>query len=324
MRLFRRLNKYLVLCLLIFSVTTLDLEAGMARQVLLAVPEVANNQPSGEFLAVIHAAASCLKKNKAPLKISIISDDALAAKYAKIILHSYGLKNQQVEILGSLRQLKLAGAVGLDVYGSLSSGGQDYLRQSGVAFNLLPAGKDKDIPLTRRKGRRDSYSAIIVLGTAPLDETTPSLDMGRRVETAIKLWKRNPEVLLIFSGGRTGGSISEAMMMVLMAYARGISPSDIILEQDSRSTEENAQFSARLAGKMPIEKTILVTRASHLRRAALIFKKYPQFGKVQPVASRILKREIIGDFQDYLAFNDSPRVRQILAKILKEYQGAGW
>jgi uncharacterized SAM-binding protein YcdF (DUF218 family) len=175
------------------------------------------------------------------------------------------------------------------------------------------AGKEQALRAVLEK---DSKVGIIVLGTAPLDETTPSLDMIRRVETGIRILKESPDSVLILSGGRAVGNVSEAKMMARMAYAQGIPATRVILEEDSRSTQENARFLARQKFKI----IILVTRPTHLARAVSVFQKHPEFSKIAGVASEISETEMLEDLEKYLKFHDSLRVRQQMQKILAEYR----
>lgn len=288
------------------------------EQLLLAVPALLNSQPSADFLSVLNSAFFCLGKEKTALKVNIVSDDILAEKYAKIILHSYGLKNEQIEMLTSVRSLRSGDISGLTVVGTLSLKDRYYLRQGGITYATVPRS-DNRISASSKHNTRSFDTAIIVLGTAPLDETTPSLDMVRRVETGTGLLKKNPHAVLIFSGGRTGGPISEAKMMALMAYAKGIAPSEIILEEDSLSTVENAQYVVRIVKTLQVKRFILVSRSTHLKRAVSIFVTYPEFKNLETAASTISKEEIRGNLEEYLAFRDSERVRQILHKIMSEF-----
>ncbi|MCX5714805.1 MAG: DUF6498-containing protein [Candidatus Omnitrophica bacterium] len=166
--------------------------------------------------------------------------------------------------------------------------------------------------------QRCSDTAIIVLGTRELDQTTPSLDMSRRVEKGVELYAKHPSALLIFTGGKTSGPVSEAAMMAELAVKLGVHPGEFILEEESHSTKENAQFTANLVLGCAIKRTMIVTRLGHLKRATRIFFKYRVFGKIQPVTSNISKKEIIRNLQEYLAGHQSVPVQQILEKIKKE------
>ncbi|MCX5698066.1 MAG: YdcF family protein [Candidatus Omnitrophica bacterium] len=165
---------------------------------------------------------------------------------------------------------------------------------------------------------RCSDTAIVVLGTRPLDDVTPSLDMIRRVEKGIELHVKYPNAVLIFTGGMTAGPVSEARMMAELAAKEGIPAGSLIFEEQSRSTEENARFTAQLVLSCSIKRTILVTRPGHLRRATRTFGKYRVFGNIQPAASRISKNEIIRNLQEYLTGHQSTVVQQILEKVMRE------
>ena len=294
-------------------------QAAEGRQALLVIPGLVDSRPSPNFLSVIHTAVSSLDKTENILRIHIISDDTLSSKYAKIILHSYGFTIAQVDILDSIQALKLDKESLLDIYGRPSAQVRDYLRSKGVGFRLV-AEKSSALLKNTPEEIKTFDTIIIVLGTGPLDETTPSLDMVQRVETAMKVLDKNPHSLLLFSGGKTAGPISEAKMMLLIAYARGVSPSSIILEEDSLTTIENARFSAKIVGRLSSKRCILVSRPTHLKRALPIFGKYPEFKEIQVEPSYISKEEITRNFEEYLAYNKSKRVCQLLDKILREYR----
>ena len=165
---------------------------------------------------------------------------------------------------------------------------------------------------------RCSDIAIIVLGTRPLDHVTPSLDMVRRVEKAIELHVKYPAAILIFTGGKTAGPVSEARMMAQLAAKGGIPAGSVILEEQARSTEDNARFTAQLVLGSTIKRIILITRPGHLKRAARTFGKYRIFGIIQPAAAHVSKKEIIRNLQEYLVAHRSIAVQQQLEKVMEE------
>ncbi len=110
--------------------------------------------------------------------------------------------------------------------------------------------------------------AIVVLG-APLrnDRRTPILD--ERIEAAAQLFHAGGAPKVIASGGVTAGStIAEAEAIAEVLRGRGI---DVIVERRSRTTLENARFTAAL---LPRGATVwLVTQPFHGRRAARLFRR---------------------------------------------------
>lgn len=316
MKLYRRgLQGIAVSLFLATSVLPLRADAVKPRELLVVSPVCDAAVPGEDFFAVIRAAASQIQAASAPGKVKIFSESQLSAQYAKIILHSYGVKNRDVEIIKSFKRLPGGSSAGLDVAGKLLEKDRGSLIQKGFSISQL----SETGPVTRSElSQPSSATGIIVLGTEPLDETTPSLDMVRRVETGIEVFKKDPGNLLIFSGGRTAGSISEARMMALIAYSRGIDPRNVMTEEEFRSTIENAARVSRLVPGLSLKRFILVTRPTHMARAISVFKNYPAFKNIEGVPSAISKPEISGNFETYFAFHDRKRTRVIYNKILTE------
>ena len=271
--------------------------------------------------SLMHSAADYLDRNKMVLDIRLFSQNESAVKYAKIALTSYGYWTRSIEMMDSVQLFKKNSSP-LDILGEFSKDEKDYFEAQGIKSYQIPA-----MPLSNNLDERQTQLlqdklGIIVLGTRPFDETTPSLDMVRRVEKGISLLRDNPQAILIFSGGRTGGEISEAKMMEVIAEVRGAQPSQIVLEENSKSTVENAIFSVPVVHKLQLKRFFLVTRPTHKARAAAAFRKYPEFRDLQPVVSNITLKDIVGNFGEYLARHDSKDARQILNKIQKEFKKA--
>jgi uncharacterized SAM-binding protein YcdF (DUF218 family) len=97
----------------------------------------------------------------------------------------------------------------------------------------------------------------------------------RFVETAI-LARRLPEAKILISGGsgalRLKGE-GDAETAPRLLQALGVEPGRLLLENQSRNTYENAQFSQRLADPQPGERWLLVTSAFHMPRAMGLFRR---------------------------------------------------
>lgn len=122
------------------------------------------------------------------------------------------------------------------------------------------------IPFRKRK-----LDYIIVLGAGLNgDEVTPLL--ASRLEKGIALYLKNPQSKLIVSGGQGADEwISEAEAMKNYAVARGIPEEDIMIENQSKNTRENLQFSYKL---MPTSgKVAIVTNYYHVFRALILAKQ---------------------------------------------------
>ena len=113
---------------------------------------------------------------------------------------------------------------------------------------------------------------MIVLG-AQVRGKTPSYNLARRLDAAYEYLKKNPETIVILSGGQgEGEEISEAEAMAIYLEEKGISRQQMILEDQSRNTHENIMFSRE---KMENEQAevIVVTNNFHVFRGVKIAKK---------------------------------------------------
>lgn len=112
---------------------------------------------------------------------------------------------------------------------------------------------------------------VVVLGAGLMgQEVTPLL--AGRIRKGISIYQKNPGSKLIMSGGQGPDEvISEAQAMTNYALMQGVPETDILLENQSRNTDENVRFSYEL---MPADSHFaLVTNSYHIFRALLIAKK---------------------------------------------------
>lgn len=112
----------------------------------------------------------------------------------------------------------------------------------------------------------EGLDAIVVLG-AKVNDDGPSGSLRERIEAAADYLSRNPDTLVIASGGQGADEpISEAECIFQGLTARGIDPARITLEENSFHTHENLQNSFAL---LPpgTENVGLVTNEFHICRA---------------------------------------------------------
>lgn len=98
-------------------------------------------------------------------------------------------------------------------------------------------------------------------------------DTNARIEKAVQLYEEGWAPVVIFSGAAAEGEISNAEAMKNIAVKKGIPTSDILLEEYSQDTEENAEFSANIIKEKEFTKIILVTSPYHQRRTYELFKE---------------------------------------------------
>jgi uncharacterized SAM-binding protein YcdF (DUF218 family) len=101
-----------------------------------------------------------------------------------------------------------------------------------------------------------------------------------RAGQALWLYKTGRVQKLIISGGRgnlsfqTPSEVDEGQMIRVFLETGGVPATDIVLENESRNTYENAQFSGRvLRQQFQTSTCVLVTSAFHMRRAGACFQK---------------------------------------------------
>lgn len=99
-------------------------------------------------------------------------------------------------------------------------------------------------------------------------------EQEERVRYGIKLlkddWSRKDRIIM--AGGPLVWKYTWAAIMKEQAESLGISGTKILLEDKSRSTEEDALYTKELLKKNGFRSIILVTSPYHSRRAAIIFK----------------------------------------------------
>ena len=121
--------------------------------------------------------------------------------------------------------------------------------------------------------------AIVVLGggvrPAEFVELLPNLtDPADRVWHAARLFHAAKAPLLVMSGGRDAfkSATSEAAVMRQFAQDLGVPSRAILLEERSRNTRQNAEFTAEILKAKGVSRILLVTSALHMRRAVSLFE----------------------------------------------------
>ena len=149
----------------------------------------------------------------------------------------------------------------------------------GLANEALRAWERPAVPLAALPPRAD---AAVLLGGITDDGRQPAdrvyLHAGAdRLTNALWLYRAGRVRRIIVSGG--SGAVgpqagSEARHLATLLRLAAVPPADIWLEQRSRNTHENAQFTKQLLAHHPgVDTLVLVTSAFHMRRAAGCFAK---------------------------------------------------
>jgi uncharacterized SAM-binding protein YcdF (DUF218 family) len=153
----------------------------------------------------------------------------------------------------------------------------------GPAANWLVESLQAGYP-TQPEGQWGRRSAIVVLGAGterlPGSNAVEAAEFGyARLLKALELYlacKRGEgSCMLLLSGGdaRNNG-VSEAAVYGLQLNRLGINPADLVFEDHSMNTWQNAQFSAALLSARRVDRVYLVSSAIHLRRSELYFAHF--------------------------------------------------
>lgn len=158
-----------------------------------------------------------------------------------------------------------------------------------VTLTALPVGDWALAPLETRypvsPPLEASPDGIIVLGGAVetakwrMTGQVHLNDQAERVTEAAVLALRYPSARIVLAGGGAtlgpiGGDLpSEAAAMAALLAQLGVDPTRMILEEQSRNTAGNAEFSLGLAQPKPGERWLLVTSAAHMPRSVAAFER---------------------------------------------------
>ncbi len=117
------------------------------------------------------------------------------------------------------------------------------------------------------------YDAIVVLGARVYRGGGPSDALRYRVHTGARLYREGKAPLVVFTGGspEPATTPTEAQVALRLALAEGVPLEVCLLEEESRTTWENAAFVAPLLRERSMARVRVVTDRYHLPRALRCF-----------------------------------------------------
>lgn len=157
---------------------------------------------------------------------------------------------------------------------------------AGAAAAIVPVAALPLVPLEDRfpvlQTPPDKVDGIILLGGAVDPERTAEYNQvalnqsAARVTETLRLARRYPAARIVLSGGLGGlrrEPITEAAATARLLIDLGVAQNRLVIEDRSRTTRENAEFSKRIVNPKPGEIWVLVTSASHMPRAVGCFRR---------------------------------------------------
>jgi uncharacterized SAM-binding protein YcdF (DUF218 family) len=147
-----------------------------------------------------------------------------------------------------------------------------------VVSDALRASLERQFP-NQPADQADEADVIVLLGggisPAPRDWPYPDLNRAAdRIWHAARLFHAGKAPVIIVSGGlsprETANSEADAMSQLLVDL--GVPSEAIVFEDQSRTTRENAVYTARLLEARGHQRVLLVTSALHMPRALATFR----------------------------------------------------
>jgi uncharacterized SAM-binding protein YcdF (DUF218 family) len=169
--------------------------------------------------------------------------------------------------------------------------------------------------------KTSDHTVIVVLGYALTKKGRGDAKLFERLRVAAKTAALNPTARIIVSGGQVQAGHTEADVMAAWLIERRIERSRIVIEDASRDTVGNALNVAQLLKQFATDHVILITSASHMRRARTLFEEaLRQSGiaaPVTPVAApdipRLEMAKTVGPRERLSVFRDLLRVSGLWA-----------
>lgn len=119
------------------------------------------------------------------------------------------------------------------------------------------------------------FDTIIVLGCPADPGGKPSPVQRERVSEGVRQYQAGVAPTLIMTGGAAHNQYVEAEVMASIAKAQGVPPSAVLKEPQAQNTIQNAYYSVRIMKAHDWHSAKIVSSASHLPRASLIFARFP-------------------------------------------------
>lgn len=173
----------------------------------------------------------------------------------------------------------------------------------------------------------DAQAIVVLSGYIfPADDVRPEPELAPdtlyRCLRAAELYRQGKRCPVVVSGGAVDAESGDppiAPRMRDFLVQLGVSATDVIVEDRSRTTWENAVETRKLLEPRGIDKVILVTDAIHLPRSIRCFRK--QGIEVTPCGCRYRATSFKASLSDFLP---SPGAASGMLEVWHEWLGLAW
>lgn len=129
--------------------------------------------------------------------------------------------------------------------------------------------------IPQKNTTRDHFDVIIVLGAPANPDGSPGPEQGERVLEGVREYRNGRASHLIMSGGAAHNRYVESEVMAHLAMTNGVPWSAICEDTKSKNTIQNAFYAVQIMRSHGWHSAEIVSSASHLPRASLIFSRFP-------------------------------------------------
>ncbi|KLK91016.1 hypothetical protein AA309_22855 [Microvirga vignae] len=130
---------------------------------------------------------------------------------------------------------------------------------------------------------------IVALGYALAKDGTPEKPLLDRLDVALKAAQANPSARIMVTGGQPQAGVTEGDVMTKWLVDKAVDRDRILIEDKSKDTVGNVLNVANLLKRHTADAVILVTSASHMRRARTLleeaFRQYDLDTRIVPVVA---------------------------------------
>ncbi len=164
---------------------------------------------------------------------------------------------------------------------------------------------------------------VVVLGAGHV--SNPQIPLTSQISTSalfrlvegIKLYREGPGRKLILTGGVIFDPIPHARVLANIAQAIGVDEQDMVLEDNSMDTKDEARFIRELVRE---DKFILVTSATHMPRSMALFRNQGMEPIPAPAGHIVKKRQ---GLTPGMFFPNAGELNQT-ERAVYEYLGMAW
>ena len=145
-------------------------------------------------------------------------------------------------------------------------------------------------PITEDNLKRGEVYVLLGGGiiTTTVEGNIPGIMPSVRILKTAEYYKKYPKKIYISGGSPLQNQESESSVYARELISLGVNPNDIIIEENSKNTKENALFIKEKLSSVENKNIILITSAFHMKRSVAIFQKNMQEFEIIPAPCNYL------------------------------------